>query len=333
MEKDLVSIITPCFNTGSYVHRLLDSVLNQTYPNIEMFVIDDGSTDNTAKVIGSYIPRFQDKGYSLRLISQENSGQSVAIKKGLKLINGKYVVWPDSDDFYASSSAIEQMVSTFEKVGDEYGFVRTQEYLVEDGSMKILGINGKSAKANCNKRQLFEDCLFGQNGFFFCPGAYMADFQKLKDSTTIDIYSDKNAGQNWQLMLPILYNYRCYTIRKPLYKVVVRQSSHSRGQYAGFDKSIAKITSYEQTLYGTLKRIKGMPDAEREHYANEIKKKYCRERISLSFKYRRKRLFEEYYKEGQEIQSIRTQEKILKILFPFPIVAKALLYIYNRFAR
>jgi glycosyltransferase involved in cell wall biosynthesis len=52
-KRDLVSIVTPCYNTGKYVHRLLESVLNQTYPNIEMFVIDDGSSDNSAEIVKS----------------------------------------------------------------------------------------------------------------------------------------------------------------------------------------------------------------------------------------------------------------------------------------
>ena len=55
MQKGLVSILTPCYNTGSIVHRLLDSILAQDYPSIEMFAINDGSTDNTEVVIKSYI--------------------------------------------------------------------------------------------------------------------------------------------------------------------------------------------------------------------------------------------------------------------------------------
>lgn len=180
MEKELVSLVTPCYNTGDYIHRLLDSVLQQTYPNIEMFVIDDGSTDNSAKVVKSYIPKFEKRGYSLTLVSQMNSGQSVAIREGMKLINGKYFVWPDSDDYYASNSSIERMVDAFDSLGDDYALVRTQENVLEDGSFKVIGCNGANATNDHPQMELFEDCLFCKNDFFFCPGAYMADLQKLK---------------------------------------------------------------------------------------------------------------------------------------------------------
>lgn len=64
MQKGLVSIITPCYNTGGVIHRLLDSVLEQDYPSISMLVIDDGSADNSKEVILSYIPLFEKKGYN-----------------------------------------------------------------------------------------------------------------------------------------------------------------------------------------------------------------------------------------------------------------------------
>lgn len=62
MTKGLVSVITPCYNGGMLIHRLLDSILKQDYSMIEMYVVDDGSKDNTRSVIESYIDCFADKG-------------------------------------------------------------------------------------------------------------------------------------------------------------------------------------------------------------------------------------------------------------------------------
>ena len=61
----LVYILTPSYNCGQYIYRLLNSVLTQTYPNIEMTVIDDGSTDNTKDLIISYQFKFTARGYKL----------------------------------------------------------------------------------------------------------------------------------------------------------------------------------------------------------------------------------------------------------------------------
>ena len=55
MQKGLVSIITPCYNTGKIIHRLLDSILEQDYPFIEMLVVDDGSTDNSKQIAEEYL--------------------------------------------------------------------------------------------------------------------------------------------------------------------------------------------------------------------------------------------------------------------------------------
>lgn len=333
MEKSLVSIVTPCYNTGNYIHRLLDSVLEQTYPNIEMFVINDGSTDNSVEVVNSYIPRFQERGYSLSIITQQNAGQSVAILEGMKLISGKYFVWPDSDDFYASANAIERMVDVLEKQGSEYGLVRTQENLLEDETFEIIDCNGTSAKPDIDKKQLFEDCLLAKNLFYFCSGAYMADFSKLKECTTLNIYTDKNAGQNWQLMLPLLYHYKCYTIIEPLYNVVVRLASHSRGQYSGYDKIMTKLTSYEQTILATLGRIERMPQSEREQYSLAVRKKYCKERIRLSFYYRKKADFKKYYDQAVTMDCIGNGERIRRIFFNLPVIAKGIFYIKRHLSR
>mgnify|MGYP000809890620 FL=1 len=62
-SKPLVSVLTPCYNTGRYIHRLLDSVIMQDYPRIQMIVVDDGSTDGSADIIKSYVPLFHGKGY------------------------------------------------------------------------------------------------------------------------------------------------------------------------------------------------------------------------------------------------------------------------------
>ena len=77
MEKK-VSIITPCFNGEGFVERYLNSILNQTYKNIELIFINDGSTDRTEKVVKSYIIKFEEKGMKLIYIYQENAGQAAA---------------------------------------------------------------------------------------------------------------------------------------------------------------------------------------------------------------------------------------------------------------
>lgn len=283
MQKNLVSILTPMYNTGRYVHCLLDSVLEQTYPHIEMIVIDDGSTDNSKTVVESYRDMFEQKGYTLHYIYQENAGQSMAIKNGLQLIRGEFLVWPDSDDYYASNVAIEKMVNVLQTSSDEFQMVRTQVYNLDEDSLLPLCIMGLSSREE-EPNSLFHDCLFSKHGFYFCSGAYMVRTMILREATDFDIYTSKDAGQNWQLLLPILFEYRCKTIKEPLYNVVIRKTSHSRGQFVGYEGTKRKYDAYLNTQIETLKRIKGFPKAEINEYYIRLSESYNKKLFKIALK-------------------------------------------------
>ena len=90
-EQPLVSIVTPSFNQGRFIRRTIDSVLGQTYANIEYLVVDGGSTDETLAVLESY-------GERLRWLSEADEGQTAAINKGFRRTNGKIVGYLNSDD-------------------------------------------------------------------------------------------------------------------------------------------------------------------------------------------------------------------------------------------
>ncbi len=285
MFDKLVSLLTPCYNTASYLPRLLDAVLRQTYPRIEMIVVDDGSTDHTAELIASYARSFEAKGYLLLYEHQENQGQSVAINRGLKLVHGDYLAWPDADDYYADESAIEKMVKALEETDASFRMVRTQEMLVSDPDLKPLSVVGEGRPYE-EPTSLFEECLLHLNDFYFYPGAYMVDVAALRAETDMEIYTDRDGGQNWQIMLPMLYRFRCLTIPEPLYHVVVRESSHSRGAYSGLDREILKNDAYQRVATETLRRIKGMDLKTRETYEDRLREKYDLVRLEIALRYR-----------------------------------------------
>lgn len=97
-QLPLVSIITPCYNGENYVTPFIKSVLLQSYNNIEFIFINDGSTDNTEKIVLDYEPEFKERGIKFKYIYQENQGQATALNNGLKIFTGDYLTWPDSDD-------------------------------------------------------------------------------------------------------------------------------------------------------------------------------------------------------------------------------------------
>lgn len=294
MVPGLVSILTPCFNSERYISRLLESVLQQDYQSVEMIVIDDGSTDNTVPLVETYHSKFKAKGYILSIVEQPNTGQSVAISNGLDHIHGEYLVWPDSDDYYADFQAISCMVNTFISNDDSVGIVRSQERVVADSSnnefLELLGENIKPLEDS----SIFEDCLFQKNGYYYTPGGYMIKVSALIDSSELPIYTSRDAGQNWQLMLPILYNYKCASIAKPLFNVLYRVSSHSRSQM-NYERKVNRILTYRDTILGTLNRIKNMPDHICNTYKQRIYKKYAKELLLLAIEYKNKADIRQHY--------------------------------------
>ncbi|MGL4519397.1 MAG: glycosyltransferase family A protein [Phocaeicola sp.] len=223
MEK-LVSVITPCYNGEKFLHRLLDSLLAQTYKNLEVIFVNDGSTDRTEEVAKSYIPLFEAEGMSFIYICQDNAGQAAALNQGLKIFKGDYLMWPDSDD-YLSTDAVELFVCFLEENLD-CPIVRSNVYLVEESNYNIIGEFARGDVDYIN-RDVFMDCVLEQF-YWYCPIGYMARSSDFITSNPNRLIYESRGGQNWQMMLPLLYNNRCGYISRPIGYYLVRSSSHSR---------------------------------------------------------------------------------------------------------
>ena len=94
-EKNLVSILVPVYNVGKYIRKCLDSILVQTYPKLEIILIDDGSTDESGKICDEYAS----KDARIMLIHKHNGGVTSARKAGLKMAKGEYIGFVDPDDW------------------------------------------------------------------------------------------------------------------------------------------------------------------------------------------------------------------------------------------
>lgn len=118
----LVSIITPCFNSAKTIAKTIESVLTQTYKNVEYIIIDGASNDNTLKVIQEYEPSFEGR---LRVVSEKDNGIYDAMNKGIRLATGELVGIVNSDDYYNFDS-IEIMVQNMLDVKYQilYGYQR-----------------------------------------------------------------------------------------------------------------------------------------------------------------------------------------------------------------
>ena len=138
MEKELVTIIVPVYNDERYIGRCINSLINQKYSNLDILIINDGSTDNTEKICKV----LSNKDKRIRVINKKNGGVSSARNMGIELAKGKYIFFIDSDDTIDINAISTLVLNRKEKelVGISYRkCMRNQrEYIKEQFIISIL---------------------------------------------------------------------------------------------------------------------------------------------------------------------------------------------------
>lgn len=144
--EELISVIVPVYKVEKYIHKCVDSIINQTYKYLEIILVDDGSPDECGKICDEYA----EKDNRIIVIHQKNSGQCVAQNMGLKKMSGEYVAFVDSDD-YLEKDYLQKMregiqdkqmaISGFKQV-DFYGNV-LKEVFIKDNYIRITEENSE----------------------------------------------------------------------------------------------------------------------------------------------------------------------------------------------
>lgn len=124
MDKKLISVIIPVYNVEKYIGRCIESVLNQTYKNIELIIINDGSIDKSPEIIEKY-----SANNNVIIVNKQNSGQSDCRKIGYEMTRGDYVYFMDADDTL-EPNALETML--FSIIGEDSDFCCCRFRLVNE---------------------------------------------------------------------------------------------------------------------------------------------------------------------------------------------------------
>ena len=143
----MISIIVPVYNVEEYLEECLESIRHQTYTDIEVILVNDGSTDGSREICEQYC----EKDIRFRLINQENQGQSVARNRGFKESVGQYIMFVDSDDVI-NTNVLEGLLPYMKKDVDivECGMTRNkEEFFLNKTSTIIFEGNAKEAILNC----------------------------------------------------------------------------------------------------------------------------------------------------------------------------------------
>ena len=280
MNRPLASIIAPCYNGESYIERFLKSILDQTYPVIELILINDGSTDNTDAIVSSYEKLFEEKNIALKYIKVENAGIGAAINLGLKYVEGEYFTWIGTDD-YCHPDYLSRLVD-FMELHNEYAVVRNDGYVVDENDTSI--ILGRMADANHDKHnpKPFMNAILERNFNLGYSLVRTSDF--LKTNPKREIYPSRQ-GQNWQILLPLFYWGKAAFYEEPLYYVVQNSNSVSRDPMKrGLEAFLNQREEHKRILVET---INSMNIHDRQHYIDIVENKYIRVRMKAYYNFGR----------------------------------------------
>lgn len=131
----MITVFTPTYNRAYIIHKLYESLCEQTNRNFEWLVVDDGSTDNTLKIFKVFE---EEKKINIRYVKQENRGKHIAINTGVKLAKGDLFFIVDSDD-YLTPDALEWMEETWNEVKNDFQFVGVSGIRIYPNGNKIGG--------------------------------------------------------------------------------------------------------------------------------------------------------------------------------------------------
>lgn len=287
-EQPLVSIITPCYNGETYVHRYFESILAQAYPRIEVYFVNDGSTDRTEEIALRYKEKLEGRGISMTYIYQENAGQAAAVNRALPLFQGEYLTWPDSDD-WMSPDCIEKKVRYLEE-HPEKGFVLCKSAVVsEDQLDRAIGV---LQRKNTASGWIFED-LLEANDIYYAPVGWMARAKALLEVLPDRSIYTGGAGQNAQLLMPLAYRYECGFIDEILAFYLVRANSHSRSG-KGFQDANVYAQHTQDILDHVLNGIP-MPEEERRSWLQKARVRCIRMRFHAAAQFHEPDALKEEY--------------------------------------
>lgn len=213
--KDLVSIIVPVYNASLYLERLNHSLVNQSYKNLEIIYVNDGSTDNSLEILYE----FKNNDDRILIVNQENSGPAISRNTGLIYSTGKYVTFADSDDFI-DYNMIEKM---YQKIIEEEAEIVICNY-------RDIFVDGTIARVNNNAANFYGNSIYQNPELLFIKPAVWNKMIKKDLIYLNDIKFEKaHIGEDLAFTLKLLSKTnKVVGITDVLYNYVLHQNTISR---------------------------------------------------------------------------------------------------------
>jgi glycosyltransferase involved in cell wall biosynthesis len=207
---DKVSVIIPTYNCAKFIKRAIDSALSQTYQNIEIIVVDDGSTDNTGRIIEGY-------GSRIKYFYQDNSGLAKTRNRGLREASGKYLAFLDADDYWLPQK-LELQLREFNDC-PEIGLVHCAVQKIDEHG----NIQQFYYKNNYSTGNIFYPLLLRKTHIASSAVVFKQDC--VKQLGYLDESMKQYGGEDREFMLRICKKYSIRYIDNPLVMYTLRNDS------------------------------------------------------------------------------------------------------------
>lgn len=267
--SDLISVIIPAYNHEKYVQEAIQSVIDQTYKNIELIIIDDGSNDATLSKINELKDVCENRFVRLVIQTQENQGTCITLNRLLEISQGQYIYLLASDD-KAATDALEIL----------YGFLsKNDDYSLVVGENLFIDIEGKQCYWDNKRNPVYklEDASFTSFSDFLIKVASLRGVDFLSDNFgSYDSLLVGNYIPNGYLLKKSIFNKTdFFTTEAPLedYFLMLQLSKHSRMKYIpaplyyyrwhganAAAQTVKMIEKTRQTFFYEVKHIKEFKD-------------------------------------------------------------------------
>ncbi|MCR4718208.1 MAG: glycosyltransferase family 2 protein [Firmicutes bacterium] len=206
--NELVSIVMPSFNTGTYINETIKSVLSQTYGNWELIIVDDCSTDNSDKIIREYLVDQRIRYFK----NENNSGAAVSRNRALREARGRWIAFLDSDDLWAPEK-LEAQIEYMEE--NHYSFSYTDYMIKYNGTWLPYIYTGPNV---VNRRRMYNYC-------------YIFTSTVIYDRNKIGLIQIENLKKNndYAMWLQVIEKSNCYRFPRCMSYYIKHDDSISGG--------------------------------------------------------------------------------------------------------
>lgn len=299
MHEPKVSILMACYNGERFIRRSFEAILAQTWTNVELVFVDDGSTDSSLLKAQSYADKFNKRNYGLQIIHQNNQGFCAAVVNAAQKATGKYLQILDVDDIILPDSC--RLQAEFLEMNLQCNVVRTNGYIVPDDNLESTK-NPLERHPDCVKKNIFIDLIKGDINNW--AGAYMVRADLHRKFYDDHIFPISKYGQNLQFLLPQVFKAPAGFIDKPLFKYVRYIGSHSN--QPSYEKQMENLRGYWDIRRKMLD-VLAITDKKVFHLC-EIS--YYRRAINIAVEFGRNTEYNIYYNELNKLNGLNMELKL-----------------------